>query len=296
MTATSLPSGVLVRATSVGLATVATFATLASANVALAAGCPDPSPGPYPAYVGARPRTAACSASEIDLFTKSLLAGELSAVELEGVVREKSRECASCLFSHLEDPAWSYMVLTGDPKSPGFRNRGACYERAPGGSFACGDATFSTVACVERRCSTCSSDALMLDCYNGAVTDLTQCGKWNDNPACGGLKNYEKLDVACGDVASAATILCGSTAPESRSAPPGAETATDEDALADAAADAARPAGADDDVEPAPAPSASVDSGCAHARGSTTGATLGAFVMLVALGIAAIRSRRSVAP
>lgn len=163
---------------------------------------PDPAPAVIP-YKNASPSKQACTAADVKAFNDFVKANPNATFkQAEAELAKSSAGCAACVFTKDADATWGPFVYVGND-GDAFTNYGACFERAQGGSAACGQAIQQSELCIAIVCPegktapACTNQNDLNACIKAAVADKNGCGKYDVATACGGSAAAKALDALC---------------------------------------------------------------------------------------------------
>lgn len=177
--------------------------------------CPSPAPTEDPPYKSAAARQEVCDPGIGDFIDNYIKANSSATFkDLEAAIAADSTQggqaCASCVFTIENDAAWGPIVYAGDGSSGGaFFNYGSCFEKAPGGSAACGKAVQSAEFCLDQVCSDedCGSENAKTACIQTSLGDTsTGCGRFDVQGDCG--SGLTALNNSCKTGLDVIKIMC----------------------------------------------------------------------------------------
>lgn len=191
-------------------------ATPAGDGGATAEICPSPAPTEDPPYKAAQNRQTTCKAN-IGAYIEAYIDANASATfkDLENAIAADTANtggapCATCIFTTEDGASWGPIVYAGDGSSGGaFFNYGSCFEKAPGGSAACGKAIQSSEFCIDSVCSDedCGSENAKTQCVQTTLADTeTGCGRFDVQGGCGSA--IQSLNTLCGSGIDVIKVMC----------------------------------------------------------------------------------------
>lgn len=184
-----------------------------------------------------------------------------------------------------------------DDAGGAFANWGACFEKAPGGSAACGEAIEKGDICASSRCAVdpaiCEDETASDACVQTVFADETSCGQYDPTTAC---PDFNQADTACSDMVAAVRIVCGGASTGSPDAgTDGGNGSNDkpDDGSNSGSSEKKKKPSTGDEATPSESTTTS-SSGCAQGpEGSGSGGSIASVLVVGAAVIAAASRRRS---
>jgi hypothetical protein len=156
-----------------------------------------------PAYKSGKSTPGACSAADVSAVMTQLNNTMATFMDVYNAV---SASCQGCMFAASGDANWA--LITWDPdmaSGTAFVDYGVCFEKAPGGSAACGKGVQDDQFCLDMACPQtctdqqgCVSSASMGGCMAQDSEVTTGCGS-----------SLTALNAKCGKFIDALNTVCG---------------------------------------------------------------------------------------
>lgn len=177
--------------------------------------CPSPASAEVPPYRTARERRQDCRAgigAYIEQYIDATATATFKSLE-EAIASDAAvggQACARCIFSNENNATWGPIVYRGDGSTgDAFFNYGACFERAPGGSAACGKVVQAVEACFADVCSPedCATENAVSRCIEETLQDTEKgCGRFDAAAGCGNA--LDQLNSTCSTPIAVIEVMC----------------------------------------------------------------------------------------
>ena len=156
-----------------------------------------------PAYKSGKSTPGACTPTDVAAVQTQLNNSMATFMDVYSAV---SASCQGCMFASSADANWA--LITWDPdmaSGTAFVDYGVCFEKAPGGSMACGKGVQDDQFCLDMACpSTCTDQT---GCVQTASMGGCMAQDAEVTSGCG--SSLTALNAKCGKFVDALNTVCG---------------------------------------------------------------------------------------